>query len=60
MLKSSKFYELIDRNAKVTLIDKKGKATYCGALKSIPDAYDDIEIKDFEVTNDCNFKFWCK
>lgn len=60
MITLSKFYELIERNAKVTLFDKKGKATYCGALKSIPDAYDNIEIKDFEVTNEGNFKFWCK
>lgn len=58
MITLYKFYELISRNAKVTLANSKLDATYFeGSTKDIPDCYDDWTVTDFAVSNDGDFLF---
>ena len=58
MIKLYKFYELINRNATVTLTNSKLDTTYFeGSIKNIPDCYDDCTVTDFEVSNDGDFLF---
>ncbi|MDD4291062.1 MAG: hypothetical protein PHX51_02325 [Clostridia bacterium] len=53
-----KFYELINRNALVTLTNPKLDTTYFeGSLKDIPDTYNDWKVKDFCVSNSGDFLF---
>ena len=59
MITLYKFYELISRNATVTLASTKLDATYFeGSVKDIPDCYDDCKVTDFAVSNDGDFLFW--
>ena len=47
MLKLSKLYSLINRNATVTLADPSQKEAYfTGRVKDIPDAYDSWVVND--------------
>ena len=47
MLKLSKLYSLISRNATVTLADPSRKEVYfTGSVKDIPDAYDSWVVND--------------
>lgn len=58
MIKMSKFYDLVSRNATITLQKgKRGKLYYTGSLKNLPDQYDNWEVIDFEVTCDGDFIF---
>lgn len=58
MIKLYKFYELINRNATVTLASTKLDATYFeGSIKNIPDCYDDWKVTNFAVSNDGDFLF---
>lgn len=58
MITLYKFYELINRNAMVTLASTKLDATYFeGSVKDIPDCYDDCRVIDFAVSNDGDFLF---
>jgi hypothetical protein len=58
MIKMSKFYDLISRNATITLQKGKSKKPcYTGSLKNLPDQYDSWKVIDFEVTCDGDFVF---
>lgn len=58
MITLSKFYELISRNATVTLASPKLDVTYFkGGIKNIPDCYDDCTVVDFTVSDDGDFLF---
>jgi len=47
-----KFYELINRNANVTLTNPKLDTTYFeGKMKDIPNDYDDWNVTDFCMSN---------
>ena len=60
-MKLSKFYDLISRNATVTLTNTKlDRVHYEGSLKDIPDRFDDCEVADFSVSNDGDFLFKLK
>lgn len=57
MLKLSKIYNLLNRNAKLTLTDPKHKEVYFyGKVKDIPDVYDSwivndiIEFSNYDLT----------
>ena len=61
MLKLRKFYELISRNAEITVVNyKTKKELFKGSLKDIPDELDDSEVKDFNVSNNGDFIFLIK
>ena len=48
MVKLNKFYDLISRNATVTLTNSKlDKTYYEGSARSIPAEYDDCTVEDF-------------
>lgn len=49
MIKLRKFYELISRNAVITLATGEF-VHYYGIVKNIPDEYDDWTVVDFIVT----------
>ena len=58
MIRMKQFYSLIERGAAVTLTTEEQDGTlYAGPLKSIPDAYDSWEVKDFSVSSDGRFSF---
>lgn len=58
MIRLQKFYELINRNATVTLANTSlDKVFYEGSFKNIPDEYDDAAVEDFAVSNDGDFLF---
>lgn len=58
MIRLRKFYELISRNAMVTLTNKGlDRVFYEGSLKDIPDCFDDSIVEDFSVSNDGDFLF---
>lgn len=58
MIKLRKFYELIGRNAMVTLASTSlDKVFFEGNLKSIPDEYDGWTVEDFAVSDDGDFLF---
>lgn len=57
-MKLYKFYDLINRNANVTLANATlDKTYYDGSMKSIPDKYDDWKVLDFSVSNAGDFLF---
>ena len=61
MIRLRKFYELISRNATVTLTNKgHDRVFYEGSLKDIPDCFDDCIVEDFSVSNDGDFLFEIK
>ena len=48
MITLESFYDLIDRNAKVTLVNSKSRATvYSGSVRNIPDQYSICPVEDF-------------
>ncbi len=48
MTKLQRFYELISRNAHVTLTNRHlDKTYYEGSVRSIPEEYDECEVEDF-------------
>ena len=58
MIQLFKFYDLINRNATVTLTNPKLDTTYFeGAMKNIPDKFDNCNVTDFCVSNDGDFLF---
>ena len=58
MIKLRKFYELISRNANITLAAADLSKNYFeGSLKDIPDCYDDATVIDFCISNDGDFLF---
>ena len=58
MVKLYKFYELVNRNATVTLADTElCKTYYEGPMKDIPDDFDDCKVYDFCVSNTGDFLF---
>jgi len=58
MLKLYKFYELINRNALVTLTEDTLTKTYFeGSVKDIPDSFDDWNVTDFCVSDGGDFLF---
>jgi hypothetical protein len=61
MVKLSKFYNLISRNATVTLTNSKlDKTYYEGSARSIPAEYDDCTVEDFCMSNDGDLLFKIK
>ena len=61
MIKLRKFYELISRNAEITVVNyKTKKELFKGSLKDIPDELDNCEVKDFNVSNNGDFTFLVK
>ncbi len=60
-MKLRKFYELISRNAMVTLTNSSHDTVYYeGSVKDIPDAYDDCAVEDFCMSNTGDFLFEIK
>ena len=58
MVKLKKFYELINRNAHVTLTNPHLDSNYYeGSLKDIPDEFDECEVADFTVSENGEFLF---
>lgn len=58
MIRLRKFYELVSRNATVTLANTTlDKVYFEGSMKDIPDEYDDCTVEDFAVSNDGDFLF---
>ena len=58
MIMLQKFYELISRNATVTLANTTlDKVYYEGSMKGIPGEYDDCTVEDFAVSNNGEFLF---
>lgn len=61
MIKLYKFYELISRNATVTIAsDDLRKTFFEGNTKDIPDNLDNCTVADFTVSNDGDFLFMIK
>lgn len=61
MIRLRKFYELISRNAAVTLTNASlDEVFYEGSLKDIPDQFDDSIVENFAVSNDGDFLFEIK
>lgn len=57
-MRLAKFYELISRNANVTLANKElDKVFFEGTVRNIPDEYDDREVLDFSMSSDGDFLF---
>jgi hypothetical protein len=60
-MKLSKFYELISRNARVTLANGSlDKVYFDGALKDVPDRFDDAEVLDFTMSCEGDILFKIK
>lgn len=60
-MRLSKFYELVSRNAHITLANRSlDKVYYEGALKDIPDRYDDSEVLDFTMSSEGDILFKIK
>lgn len=58
MIRLQKFYDLISRNATVTLTNRSlDRVYYEGSMRNIPDKYDDCPVEDFAVSNDGDFLF---
>lgn len=58
MVKLNKFYDLINRNANVTLTNPHLDSVYFeGKVKDIPNDFDDCEVTDFAMSNGGNFIF---
>ena len=52
MIKLESFYELVSKNAQVTLVGSKTRKTYFkGSLKDIPDEYDGSIVEDFSMND---------
>lgn len=61
MVKLNKFYDLISRNAMVTLTNSKiDKTYYEGSARDIPAEYDDCTVEDFCMSNDGDLLFKIK
>ena len=61
MMTLDKFYDLIDRNAKVTLKDGRSrKAYYSGSVKDIPDEYSICAVEDFTMDDSGRLTFKIK
>ena len=61
MVKLNKFYDLISRNATVTLTNSKlDKTYYEGSARSIPAEYDDCTVEDFCMSNTGDLLFKIK
>ena len=61
MLKLSKLYSLISRNATVTLADPSHKEAYfTGSVKDIPDAYDSWVVNDIIEFSNYDFMIGIK
>lgn len=58
MIKLYKFYELISRNAKVTVASTDlCRIFFEGSTKDIPDSLDNSAVLDFTISNDGDFLF---
>ena len=58
MIRLKKFYELVSRNAHITLAAADlTKVYFEGNLKDIPDCFDEAAVKDFSISNDGDFLF---
>ena len=58
MITLKKFYNLLSRNTTVTLVNfVTGNTIYAGALKSLPDKYDNRTVYDFNVNDDGDATF---
>lgn len=61
MVKLYKFYDLISRNANVTITNEKLDKTYFdGTMKDIPNTFDDCDVVDFCVSSKGDFLFKIK
>lgn len=58
MIKLKKFYDLVGRNATVTLANQKlNKVYFEGSVRDIPDEYDNWTVIDFSTSIDGDFLF---
>ena len=61
MITLESFYDLIDRNARVTLVNTKHRTTvYSGSARSIPDQYSDCPVDDFSMNDSGHLTFKIK
>lgn len=61
MITLESFYDLIDRNARVTLVNVKHRTTvYSGIARSIPDKYSDCPVDDFSMNDNGHLTFKIK
>ena len=47
MIRVKKFYDVLNRNAELEINTTTGITLYCGNVRSIPDACDDLPVEDF-------------
>ena len=58
MIKLRKFYELVSRNAHITLAAADlSKVFFEGSIKDIPDRFDDAQVTDFCISDSGDFLF---
>ncbi len=61
MITLESFYDLIDRNARITLVNTKHRTTvYSGSARSIPDKYSDCPVEDFSMNDNGHLTFKIK
>ena len=61
MITLEQFYDLINRNEQVTLVNTRYKKTvYTGSVKSIPDEYDTCPVDDFSMNDNGHLTFKLK
>ena len=57
-MKLKKFYDLISRNAHITLTNReKDTVFFDGNARNFPDEYDDCAVLDFCISNEGDFIF---
>ena len=61
MMTLDSFYDLISRNARVTLVNARSRANlYIGSGRDIPDEYSICPVEDFSMSNDGHLTFKIK
>lgn len=61
MITLEKFYDLISRNAQVTLVSTRNRTNiYTGSARDIPLEYSDCTVEDFSMGNNGNLTFRVK
>lgn len=58
MIELENFYDLVNKNAQVTLAGSRtGKIYYKGSVKNIPDEYDDSIVENFSMNDNGHLTF---
>ena len=61
MIKLENFYDLISRNAQVTLVNTRYRTNiFTGSARDIPDEYSDCPVEDFSMNDSGHLTFKIK